>query len=175
MYLHPLIHTQLNRQRDLELPRRRPSLPSRQTGFKLGTLLIAILALLALSAAASAATAKKPPHEGYTLAEVQAAAVASADVSKAANKTYVAVKYPHVWGVDTLPNGNMRVELSIWIYGLVGLCYSRREKSVSWSRSTGWWQVRQRPAQQRRMGCRSSTVCGSVRPAAGLAGIDARG
>ena len=53
---------------------------------------------------------------------------------------------------------------------LVGLCYSRRWKSVSWSRSTGWWQVRQRPAQQRRTGCRSSTACGSVRPAAGLLG-----
>ena len=53
---------------------------------------------------------------------------------------------------------------------LVGLCYSRRWKRASWSRSTGWWQVRQRPAQQRRTGCRSSTACGSVRPAAGLAG-----
>ncbi len=58
---------------------------------------------------------------------------------------------------------------------LVGLCYSRREKSWSWSRSTGWWQVRQRPAQQRRTGCRSSTVCGSVRPAAGLAGTGVQG
>jgi hypothetical protein len=53
---------------------------------------------------------------------------------------------------------------------LVGLCYSRLRKSVSWSRSTGCRQVRQRPAQQRRTGCRSSTACGSVRPAAGLLG-----
>jgi hypothetical protein len=53
---------------------------------------------------------------------------------------------------------------------LVGLCYSRREKSGSWSRSTGWLQVRQRPAQQRKTGCRSSTAWGSVRPTAGLSG-----
>jgi hypothetical protein len=59
--------------------------------------------------------------------------------------------------------------------GLVGLCYSRREKSSSWPRSTAWLQVRQRPAQQRRTGCKSSTVRGSVRPAAGLAGIGAPG
>jgi hypothetical protein len=76
------------------------------------------VAMLTLSATASAASATKPPHKGYTLAEVQAAAVASADVATAANKTYVAVKYPRVWGLETLPNGNVRVELSIWIYGL---------------------------------------------------------
>ena len=58
---------------------------------------------------------------------------------------------------------------------LIGLCYSRREKSSSWLRSTGWLQVRQRPAQQRRTGCRSSTACGSVRPAAGLLGRAVRG
>jgi hypothetical protein len=58
---------------------------------------------------------------------------------------------------------------------LVGLCYSRRWKSVSWSRSTGWLQVRQRPFQQRRTGCRSSTVCGSVSPAAALLGRAVRG
>src|SRR5262249_60502194 len=57
---------------------------------------------------------------------------------------------------------------------LVGLCYSRGEKSWSWLRSTGCLQVRQRPAQQRRTGCRSSTACGSVRPAAGLLGRAAR-
>src|SRR5438552_15231385 len=39
---------------------------------------------------------------------------------------------------------------------------------TSWSRSTGWLQVRQRPAQQRRTGWRSSTACGSVRPAGGF-------
>src|SRR5215210_682561 len=38
------------------------------------------------------------------------------------------------------------------------------------ARSTGCRQVRQRPAQQRRTGWRSSTACGSVRPAAGLLG-----
>ena len=53
---------------------------------------------------------------------------------------------------------------------LVGLCYSRRWKRVSWSRSTSWLQVRQRPAQQRSTGWSSSTACGNVRPAAGLAG-----
>jgi hypothetical protein len=53
---------------------------------------------------------------------------------------------------------------------LVGLCYSRRWKSGSCSRLTGWWQVRQRPVQQRRTGWRSSTACGSVRPAAGDSG-----
>jgi hypothetical protein len=58
---------------------------------------------------------------------------------------------------------------------IVGLCYSRRGTRMSWSRSTGCWQVRQRLAQQRRTGCRSSTAWGSVRPAAGLSGIGARG
>jgi hypothetical protein len=53
---------------------------------------------------------------GYSLAEVQAAAVASADLTNDANMTYVAVKYPHVRGVATLPNGTVRVELSIWIW-----------------------------------------------------------
>jgi hypothetical protein len=53
---------------------------------------------------------------------------------------------------------------------LVGLCYSRLVKSASCSRSTVWWQVRQRPAQHRRTGWRSSTAWGSVRPAAGLLG-----
>jgi hypothetical protein len=118
MYVHPLIHTELSRQPQLQLSRRRLQRSRRETSFKLGTLLIAILATLALSTTASAASATKPPHKGYTLAEVQAAAVASADVSRAANKTYVAVKYPRVWGVETLLNGNVRVELSIWIYGL---------------------------------------------------------
>jgi hypothetical protein len=55
--------------------------------------------------------------KGYSLAEVQAGAVASADLSNDANMTYVAVKYPRVRGVETLANGTMRVELSIWIYG----------------------------------------------------------
>jgi hypothetical protein len=53
--------------------------------------------------------------KGYSLAEVQAAAVASADVSD--NATYVAVTYPRVSRVERLPNGNRRVDLSIWIYG----------------------------------------------------------
>jgi hypothetical protein len=59
-------------------------------------------------------------RHGYTLAQVQAAALASVDVSKNANSAYPAVKYPHVSGVDTLPNGNTRVELSIWIHALSG-------------------------------------------------------
>jgi hypothetical protein len=57
---------------------------------------------------------------------------------------------------------------------LIGLCYSRRGKRTSWRRSTGWWQVRQWPSQQRRRGCRSSTACGSVRPAAALLGTSVR-
>jgi hypothetical protein len=64
MYLHPLIHTELIRQRELELSSRRPQLPSSQTAFKLTTLLIGLLAVLVLSTAASAATAKKPAHKG---------------------------------------------------------------------------------------------------------------
>jgi hypothetical protein len=56
------------------------------------------------------------------------------------------------------------------LYRLVGLCWSRRGKRTSWWRSTGWWHVRQWPSQQRRRGCRSSTACGSVRPAAALWG-----
>jgi hypothetical protein len=61
------------------------------------------------------------------------------------------------------------------ILRLVLLCYSRRGKRMSWLRSTGWWQVRQRLSQHLRTGWRSSTVWGSVRPAAGLSGIGARG
>jgi hypothetical protein len=63
-------------------------------------------------------TQSKHTPRGYSLAEVEAAAVASADVSMHASKTYVAVKYPRVRAVETLPNGDRRVELSIWIYGL---------------------------------------------------------
>jgi hypothetical protein len=63
-------------------------------------------------------THSKHSPRGYSLAEVQAAAVASADVSNDATMTYVAVKYPRVRGVETLADGTMRVELSIWIYGL---------------------------------------------------------
>ena len=39
----------------------------------------------------------------------------------------------------------------------------------------GWRQVGQRPAQQRRTGWRSSTVSGSVRPAAGRLGLGVEG
>jgi hypothetical protein len=63
-------------------------------------------------------THSKHRPTGYSLAELRAAAVASADLSHDANMTYVAVKYPRVRGVEKLPNGNMRVELSIWIHGL---------------------------------------------------------
>jgi hypothetical protein len=62
------------------------------------------------------------------------------------------------------------IPLSVTDGLVVGLCYSRRWKSSSWSRSTGCRHVRQRPSQQRSSGCRSATVCGSVRLAAGLLG-----
>jgi hypothetical protein len=80
---------------------------------------LAFIAILcSLLASGWTLTHSKHIPKGYALAEVQAAALASADVSKHASNTYVAVKYPRVWGVEKLPNGNMRVELSIWIYGL---------------------------------------------------------
>jgi hypothetical protein len=80
---------------------------------------LAFIAILCtLLASGWTLTHSKHSPRGYSLAEVQAAAVASADMSNDANMTYVAVKYPRVRGVETLPNGSMRVELSIWIYGL---------------------------------------------------------
>jgi hypothetical protein len=74
--------------------------------------------LFSLLASGCTLTHSKHSPKGYTLAEVQAAAVACGDVSNFANITYGAVDYPRVRGVETLPNGNMRVELSIWIYQL---------------------------------------------------------
>ena len=54
-------------------------------------------------------------------------------------------------------------------------CFSWRVgRSGIWSRSTGWWQVWQRPVQHLKIGCISSTACGSVRPAAGEKGAAAR-
>ena len=77
--------------------------------------------LCTLLASGCTLTHSKQCPKGYSLAEVQAAAVASADVSEYANKTYGAygaVEYARVWGVETLRNGDIRVELAIWIYAL---------------------------------------------------------
>ena len=80
---------------------------------------LAFIAILCtLTASGWTLTQSTHSPKGYVLAEVQAAAVASADMSNDANMTYLAVKYPRVLGVERLPNGNMRVKLSIWIYGL---------------------------------------------------------
>jgi hypothetical protein len=77
---------------------------------------LAFIALLCtLLASGRTLTHTKHSVKGYSLAEVQAAAVGSADVSD--NATYVAVTYPRVSRVERLSNGNMRVDLSIWIYG----------------------------------------------------------
>jgi hypothetical protein len=57
------------------------------------------------------------PH-GYTVAEVQAAVVASSDVHEFARDTYVAVKYPRVLRVTHDEKGNYVVDLTIWTHGL---------------------------------------------------------
>ena len=71
MYLHLLIHSQLNRQRQAELARLRlrrdpesRSLPGKKTAAAVGALLAATIAALALTSGALAATAKKQPHGG---------------------------------------------------------------------------------------------------------------
>ena len=71
MYLHPLIHIELCRQRQAELarlPLRRDresrSLPGKKTAAALGALLAAAIATLALTSGALAATAKKPSRPG---------------------------------------------------------------------------------------------------------------
>jgi hypothetical protein len=74
MYLHPLIHSELSRQRQHELSRlpvrRDPgssSRPGKQTAAALGALLVATIAALALTSGALAATAKKPSHPNGTV------------------------------------------------------------------------------------------------------------
>jgi hypothetical protein len=73
MHLHPLIHTELVRQHELELSRltlraplsgdrARRSLPSKTTAAGIASLIIAIFATLALTTGAYAATGKKAPH-----------------------------------------------------------------------------------------------------------------
>src|SRR5262245_45856125 len=71
MYLHPLIHTDLSRQRQQELSRlalrdghASRSLPGKRAAATLGVLLVATIAALALTSGALAATAKKPSHPG---------------------------------------------------------------------------------------------------------------
>src|SRR5262245_38118828 len=68
MYLHPLIRTDLIRQRERELSRLglggghgSRSLPGKRTAATLGVLLVALVAALALTSGALAATAKKQP------------------------------------------------------------------------------------------------------------------
>jgi hypothetical protein len=101
MYLHPLIHSELTRQRQAELSRlpyrgdrESRSLPGKRAAATLGVLLVALIAALALTSGALAATAKKQPGTAAKQPSFRIVQDASGKITVFLGKRIVYVYYP---------------------------------------------------------------------------------